>query len=632
VNNSKSWKLEQNDFSREKAAFWETLLTVGNGFIGMRGTPEEGGGHGSVQGTYLNGFYETAPIVYGEKFRGFAEMKQTMLNIADARVIRLIVDGEVMTAGNGRVLEENRSLDMRRGILERRLVWRSSTGREVEVRSIRLAHQVRRALAMIEYTVTPLNFAGELVIQSGIDSGIRQSEHAEEDPRLGTRFAGEVLVTSEPVTIRDGRGAALTQRTVASGLTMACGFTDRLSCPGDSTSWHSGGIAGLAHHVSPKKGESVTLHKTMAYAAGPGLGAGLPVEEGRKIEPASLCARLIQEVAEDLTEANQAGFDILLDEHISYLEDFWKDSDIIIDGDDQLQRGIRFNLLHLLQSTGRGGRTNIAAKGLTGLGYEGHTFWDTETYILPVFLFTRPDIARALLEYRYNTLDAARDHAREMGHPKGALYPWRTINGRECSANFATGSAQYHINADIAFAVKRYVDSTDDKSFLAEFGAEILFETARVWFDTGSFSASKGGRFCINGVTGPDEYHILVDNNAYTNLMARENLRFAAEAVDRLRRDDPEALKDIQKRIALDDQEPGQWATAADAMYIPYDERIGVIPQDEGFFWTGYLGLRTHTEEPLPAAASLSSPHRHPISGLQTGRSSPGPFSSSRHL
>ena len=201
----------------------------------------------------------------------------------------------------------------------------------------------------------------------------------------------------------------------------------------------------------------------------------------------------------------------------SYYE-YWKSADVVIENDAQLQEGIRFNLFQLLQSAGRDEHSNISAKGLSGEGYEGHYFWDTEIYMFPIFLMTQPDIARQLLLYRYSSLDQARARAREMGHKQGALFPWRTIAGTECSSFFPSGTAQYHISADIAYSYIQYYLAEQDKGFLLSYGAEVLIETARLWAEIGHY---YNGAFHIDEVTGPDEYTCCVNNNYYTNVMAK---------------------------------------------------------------------------------------------------------------
>jgi alpha,alpha-trehalose phosphorylase len=240
-------------------------------------------------------------------------------------------------------------------------------------------------------------------------------------------------------------------------------------------------------------------------------------------------------------------------------------------------------MFHLLQSVGRDGKTNIAAKGLTGEGYEGHYFWDTEIYMLPFFLYNNPDISRKLLEYRYSILPKARERARIMSHSKGALFPWRTINGEECSAYYPAGTAQYHINADVAFAVKRYMEATEDTEFLVNCGAEILFETARLWADLGRFVENKGNKFCINDVTGPDEYTAIVNNNYYTNIMAKYNMKWAVKLYKEFMEKDSKSLSSLSNKISLSEEEIMLFEKAYKNMYLPYDEELKINAQDDTF-------------------------------------------------
>ena len=224
----------------------------------------------------------------------------------------------------------------------------------------------------------------------------------------------------------------------------------------------------------------------------------------------------------------------------------------------------------------------MPAKGLTGQAYEGHYFWDTEIYLLPFLTYTSPRIARNLLMFRYKMLPQARARAKELGH-RGAMFAWRTISGEEASAYYAAGTAQYHINADIMYGLRKYIQATGDELFLRECGAEMLVETARLWLDLGFYSEAKGGKFCINGVTGPDEYNAVVNNNAYTNLMARENLRYAADTVEFLRSKGPDAYAALVHKTGLEPSEVDAWVRAAQNMYVPYDEKLKIIPQDDGF-------------------------------------------------
>jgi len=285
------------------------------------------------------------------------------------------------------------------------------------------------------------------------------------------------------------------------------------------------------------------------------------------------------------------GFQQLLSSQEQYMHDFWRRSDVRVRdireertkrSTVEIQQAVRFNLFHILQASARAEDTGVPAKGLTGQAYEGHYFWDTETYLLPFLIYTSPRIAKNLLTFRYKMLPQARARARQLGH-RGAMFPWRTISGEEASPYYAAGTAQYHINADIMYALRKYVQATGDEAFLQDCGAEMLVETARLWLSLGFYSDAKGGKFCVNSVTGPDEYNTVVNNNAYTNLMARENLRYAAQTVEALRATDPDAYSTLVHKTALEPSEVEAWIRAADSMYVPYDEKLKIIPQDDSF-------------------------------------------------
>jgi alpha,alpha-trehalose phosphorylase len=304
----------------------------------------------------------------------------------------------------------------------------------------------------------------------------------------------------------------------------------------------------------------------------------------------------------------QQGFQPLLAAQEQYMDDFWHRSDVRIRAlrEDwvkrstvEIQQAIRFNLFHILQASARAENTGVPAKGLTGQAYEGHAFWDTEIYMLPFLIYTSPRTARNLLTFRYQMLPQARAHARHLGH-QGAMFPWRTINGEEASAYYAAGTAAHHINADIMYALRKYVNATGDEQFLQDCGAEMLVETARLWLDLGFYSARKGGQFCINGVTGPDEYKTVVNNNAYTNVMARENLRYAAETVASLRTTNPDVYTTLAYKTGLEPSEVEAWTRAAERMYVPYDEQRGIYPQDDSFLDREPWDFRTTPSDKYP--------------------------------
>ncbi|MBX3086587.1 MAG: glycoside hydrolase family 65 protein [Anaerolineae bacterium] len=563
------WDIIETSFNVNYNARNETIFALGNGYIGWRGTFEEGlpKGYG-VEGTYLNGFYESQPIHYPEAAYAFAKNSQTMLNVTNGKVIKLFIEDEPFNMLEGTLLDYKRTLKLREGLLERELTWRSPEGREIKLITRRLICFTNKHLAAIWYQVTPLTFSGKIKIVSELDGDVTNLT-AEDDPRLGSGLKGHALIIDHHAA--NHTGGQLRQHTGTTGFELVCAMENDLQTtnPYTSAASTSAFTSVITFEIDAAQGQPIQLTKYLAYAASNDTGqSGLAL---------AITANHLA------TQAKETGFARLAQAQADFLAEFWADTDIVIKGDIALQQGIRFNMFHLLQSAGRDGKTNMSAKGLTGEGYEGHYFWDTEVYVIPFFLYNNPQITRKLIEYRYSILDKARDRAREMAHPKGALFPWRTINGEECSAYFPAGTAQYHINADVALAVKRYVMATEDNEFLVNYGAEILFETARLWASLGAYIPRKGNKFCINEVTGPDEYSALVNNNCYTNLMAKENLEYAHRIALWMQQQHADAYHALVAKIGLEASELDAWKKAADNMYVPYDADLQLYMQDDSF-------------------------------------------------
>ena len=547
------WVVREQELDLDMLPQSESIFALANGHLGLRGNLDEGEPRG-LSGTYLGGFYESYRLGYAEHEYGFPEDGQTVVNVTDGKLIRLLVEDEPLDVHRGSLESHERVLDLRTGILERKVRWTSQAGRTVRVTSRRLVSFRARSVAAISYEVEAIGAPMRVALQSNLLAN--QNEKLDQgDPRVPADL-GEVLVSR--LSVHDGLRVVLAHTTRSSGLSLAAGMEHLIDAehePATRTESEDDlGRVTISAQLTP--GRPLRVVKLLAYHW----------SSQESIE------WLRDQVDASLESATAEGFDGLVASQRQYLDDYWAVADVELDGDLEIQQALRFALFNVLQASARAETRAIAAKGLTGPGYGGHAFWDTETFVLPVLTYTRPELARDALIWRHTTLDLARARALELGL-RGAAFPWRTIHGEECSGYWPAGTAAFHVNADIADAVRRYVLATGDEDFERDYGAELLIETARLWMSLGYHG--RNDRFRIDGVTGPDEYSALVDNNVYTNLMAQRNLHAAADAADRR----PECAR----RLKVDGNEIAAWRKAAQEMYVPYDEGLGVHPQDQDF-------------------------------------------------
>ncbi|MCB0330158.1 MAG: beta-phosphoglucomutase [Bdellovibrionales bacterium] len=566
------WEVAETQFDPEFASRNESVFTIGNGFLGVRGFFEEGYYEedlfGSVRSLYLNGYYDIAPIEYPESGYGYAKMHQAMVSVANPNSYEIAVDGEVVVVSPGAVSDFSRSLNFRNGILQRSFIWRAKSGARFRFTFNRFASFPRHHLLVNSLEIEALDSEAVVVLRSKVELTAEKIVD-ESDPRVG---GGDSSMKAQLKEIQFVDGVLLLkQRTTRSYHSLAVASAHSVIQSGGDITNESFVVERLdlvvpelEYRFVVKPEALVRVEKLTSY------------HHSIESKDGDLKGLAIQ----DVLTAQKDGFTTLAEEQEEYLEKFWEECDVEIRGDTVLQQGIRFALFQLLQSVGRNGRSNVAAKGLTGEGYGGHYFWDTEIYVLPFFIWTKPEIAKALLQYRYSILNRARERAAELDHV-GALYPWRTISGDEASSFFPAGTAQYHINADIAFAISKYVDVTGDRSLLAEFGAEMLFEIARFFVDLGSWIPGKG--FCFHSVTGPDEYTACVDNNAYTNTMIQQALQSALEAKRVLEHEFPTDWNRLRRDLALHDAEFEEWQKCFEGIYVPFDKELGIIAQDDSF-------------------------------------------------
>lgn len=562
------WCIRETTLRTELLPQTESVFALSNGHIGLRGNLDEGEPY-SLPGTYLNGFYEIRPLPYAEAGFGYPEDGQSIVNVTNGKIIRLLVDDEPFDVRYGELHSHERVLDMRAGTLTRDVDWTAPSGTRVKVNSTRLVSLTQRGIAAIEYVVEAVDDA-LLTVQSELVTNEDQPSSSD-DPRVASALDDPLEAVQHELS---DSGAVLIHRTRRSELSMAAAMDHvieadgRLDVTGDSgDDWARTTIV-----CALEAGERLRLVKYLAYGW-----------SSLRSRPA-----LRDQVAAAIAGARYTGWKGLLTAQREYLDEYWDCADVEVEGDADCQQAVRFGLFHVLQASARAERRAIAGKGLTGTGYDGHAFWDTEGFVLPVLTYTAPRAAADALRWRASTLDKARERAEELDL-KGASFPWRTIRGEECSAYWPAGTAAFHVNADIAMAFERYRVVTGDDSLEKECGLEVMVETARMWLSLGHHD--RHGNWRIDGVTGPDEYTAVVRDNVFTNLMAAANLRNAAEACTR----HPE----LADAMGVDSEETAAWRDAADAVHIPYDEELGVHPQCEGFTTLREWDFRSNTEYPL---------------------------------
>jgi len=547
------WTLREIHLDLGLLAQTESVFALSNGHIGWRGNLDEGEPHG-LPGTYLNGVYEVRPLPYAEIAYGLPESGQEVINVTNGKLVRLFVDDEPFDVRYGHLGSHERVLDFRAGTLSRAAEWTSPAGRAVRVSSVRLVSFTQRAIGAIRYEVEPLESPARIAVQSELLAN-EQLPQSGQDPRVAAALENPLVAEYQNA---DGMTIGLVHSTRRSNLRIGAAMTHVIDGPPDvlteGRGFGDGGVVTAAVVLQP--GQKLTVTKFVAYGW-----------SGERSLPG-----VRDQVWAALTAARQTGWDGLLKEQRDYLGDFWDRADVELDGDTEVQQAVRFALFHVLQAGARAENRAIPAKGLTGPGYDGHAFWDTECFVLPVLMLTTPHSAANALRWRHRTLPLAIERAAQLGL-HGAAFPWRTIAGQECSGYWPAGTAAFHVNADIADAAACYVGVTGDEEFDRGPGLDMLVHTARLWRSLGHHDPQ--GRFHIDGVTGPDEYSAIADNNIYTNLMAQRNLLEAAEAAKR--------YPDRAKELGVDLEESASWRDAAESMHIPYDEAMGVHPQAEGF-------------------------------------------------
>lgn len=576
-------------FNEEENFLNETLFHNANGYIGIRGSLEEGvpGNYDSMRGTYINGFYDIIPMKQAEMLCNFVDKKETMLNVADTMTISCVVDGEMFELNRGTVIEHTRTLDMSNGVTRRQIIWEAPSGKRIKIDITRMTSFEMLSLFSIEYSVTALNFSGEIKFISTHNPDVTNYCNPN-DPRLASESLKNLKVVD---FYKENNSSIAVSETSVSKLRMCSLVNNSISLSGNGTVLNEeidlfGKQGVYTGNCYINEGATATLIKLSLFSD-------------------SVRSRDISgKVVEDFRVVGQKGLGYYYKSQSAYMENFWTNCEMEIDGDDEMNSAVAFNMYQLLQSAAKDEYASIAAKGMSGEGYEGHYFWDTETFIMPFFTLTNPSMSKMLLRYRYKTLDKARENARLLGHTKGALFPWRTITGTECSGYFVSGSAAYHINADIAYAFVNYYITTGDLEFMKEAGFEVLLESSRLWMDLGCYNSD--GKFVLNVVTGPDEYTCMVNNNYYTNAAAKYNLQWTVKIYELL--NNAGMLGDMASRFSVSDEELSSFTRAAENMLLLYDEKLGINPQDDSFLSKPIWDIENTPKENFPLLL-----HYHPL-------------------
>lgn len=546
------WQVREPEVDAERLAVSETLFSLGNGHLGVRGTLDEGRPC-AVRGTFLAGVFEQYPLSYPESGHGDPDEGQALVSVADGSAIRLVADGTAVDVDGVPARRHERTLDLRTGTLDRLVEWTLPSGSTLEVRSRRLVSLRERSVCAVRYEVRAVDGPVHVVLRSDLAGDVGRPTVDSDDPRVAEALC-------EPFELLDqrtwGTGGAMVSRTRRSRITVAAAV-DHLVEGVDGTAGVEAedDVVRATITADLAEGEVLVLTKVLGYAWARHGDAGDLLDLARAAVVSGL----------------DRGWEGLEQDQREVLDDWWETADVEVDGDPELQQALRYCLFQLLGAAALVSDAPAGAKGLTGLGYEGHTFWDIEGYVVPALTLLRPGAASRLLAWRASTLDEARRRA-EVLDLRGATFAWRTIDGRECSPYWPASTAAMHVNADICRAFWLHRNATDDP-FADHKLFEILVETARLWMSMGHRDTAGGWH--LLGMTGPDEYTGVVDDNVFTNLMARRNLRWAADAA--------KALPDLAAQMDVEAEEIASWRDAADAVHIPWDGDRRVHPMNQGF-------------------------------------------------
>lgn len=566
------WNVIEEKFVKENSQNAEAVFTTANGYIGMRGQFEEGYTDDNQIATVLNGvyeYYEQVPVPFRP---GFVHKMHSIIRQINPLNIKVYIDGEFAEMTDK---SYSRVLSFVDGNVLRSYEFETKKGKKVTIKHERFASQMERNLLCYKLTVKAENDV-DVKIVTLLNNKLGYEQQNDE---FNDKYSGISYDFAENLLIAD-------YETKISKFAIRCAIKE--SSPTLKISQKATKDGAKSEITgSIKAGESVQYERMVGYS----------------------CSKDLSNHKEYIFELlkNCKSFDENLKENKKAIDDLWKITNVTIDNDTLITQGVRFSMFQVYQSAGRDGLTNISANGLTGTVYQGHTFWDTEMYMLPMFTYGRQDIARKLLEYRYSILDNARNRAKQMDD-KGALYAWCSINGEETSIYHEASTAQYHLNADIGYAIQSYYEASNDMDFIENMGLEMLFEISKCLVHRGCFVPLKGNKFCINVICGPDEYNPIVDNNLYTNLLTKRVFDFTLKMKDVIKAKNPAKYEQLLSKCEMNDDEFALIKRAADNTYIPYNKKCKIYMQDDNFMYKDPINIDDIPANKVPLLGNL-----HPL-------------------
>jgi maltose phosphorylase len=557
------WKIIEEGFKPELHEISESLCSIGNGHMGQRAMFEETYSGHTLQGSYMAGVYYPDKTRVGWWKNGYPEYFAKVLNSTNWIGLKITIDGTVLDLAHVPVRDFVRVLDMQKGHLVRSFVATLPGGKDVKIEATRFVSIVEKQAGLVRYAVTPLNFSGNVEVEAFLDADVKNK-----DSNYDEKFWDAV---SEEADKNTGYVQVKTKKLdfqVGSFMTVDIQL-DGQSVDAFKFAAKAEKKATNAFEISVEQGQTATIYKYV----------GNVTNRDHAVEQ-------LAEVAKQISQAAAAkGFEAMLDEQTAAWANKWKDSDIVIEGDDAAQQGIRFNIYHMNQTyTGEDARLNIGPKGFTGEKYGGSTYWDTEAYCLPFYLGTADEaIARQLLVYRHNQLERAKENARKLGFTKGALYPMVTMNGEECHNEWEITFEEIHRNGAIAYGIYNYVNYTGDFSYLGQLGLDVLVDITRFWELRVHYVPAKNV-YMMHGVTGPNEYENNVNNNWYTNRIAAWTLEYTLDVIAYLKENEPARYAELEANLGITADETAKWADIIEKMYYPVDEQTGIFLQQDNFF------------------------------------------------